>query len=74
MSRVRHSKWSACSTDERLLAGVGRRRIYCSRACQQRAYRMRQEETMWRGSGGDEDDHVDVNELLNAALRRRPRR
>jgi hypothetical protein len=55
-------------------AGVGRRRIYCSRACQQRAYRMRQEETMWPGLGGDDDDQVDVTALLNAAIRSRPRR
>jgi hypothetical protein len=35
---------------------------------------MRQEETMWRGSGGADDDPVDVSELLNAALHRRPKR
>jgi hypothetical protein len=35
--------------------------------------KAREEETMWRGSDGD-DDPVEVSELLSAALHRRPTR
>ncbi len=47
----------------------GRRRRYCSRACRQRAYRIREHERLWRESDPDPDDVGDVRALLDAALR-----
>jgi len=37
---------------------------YCYRACQQCAYRIRQEKIMWRGSSGGDDDKAGVSALL----------
>lgn len=52
----------------------GRRRLYCSSACRQRAYRQRDEERLWRGSDPVLDDVEDVASLLNASLWSRQRR
>jgi endogenous inhibitor of DNA gyrase (YacG/DUF329 family) len=48
----------------------GRRRRYCSRACQQRAYRWRQEERLWASTTSRPADSAEVAALLSAALRR----
>jgi hypothetical protein len=50
-------------------SGQGRRRLYCSNACRQRAFRQRDEERMWRGTDPNPDDLVDVTTILNAALK-----
>jgi hypothetical protein len=55
-------------------SGPGRRRLYCSNACRQRAYRQRDEERIWRGSDPDLDDVDDVATILKAALKLPPRR
>ena len=52
----------------------GRRRLYCSDACRQRAFRQRQEERLWRGSDSQPADIADVATILNAALKSPPRR
>lgn len=52
---------------------VGRRRRYCSRACQQRAYRWRQEERLWSSGSSGPADPAEVTALLSAALREQPR-
>ncbi len=52
-------------------ASQGRRPRYCSAACRQRAYRLREEERLWRGSSSETADPRAVAKLLDAALNRR---
>jgi len=52
----------------------GRRRLYCSNACRQRAYRYREVERVWRGSDPDLETDIDVTTLLNEALALQGRR
>ncbi len=48
---------------------AGRRRRYCSRACQQRAYRLREQERLWRPKApAAPADPAKVTRLLGAAL------
>ena len=54
--------------------GQGRRRLYCSNACRQRAFRQREDERLWWVSDPQPADVDDVATLLNAALRPPPRR
>lgn len=53
--------------------GTGRRRLYCTRACQQRAYRLRVESRS-RRDGSLPADLAEVNRLLAAVLRQVGRR
>ncbi|MGH7862713.1 MAG: hypothetical protein ACREOS_10805 [Candidatus Dormibacteraceae bacterium] len=55
-------------------AAAGRRRLFCSAACRQRAYRLNEQERLWRGSRGQAADAAEVARLLSQALRRPPRR
>ena len=55
-------------------AGQGRRRLYCSDACRQRAFRQREGERLWRGSDPQPADVHEVATILNAALKPPPRR
>ena len=55
-------------------AGQGRRRLYCSDACKQRAFRQREEERLWRGSDPIPADVDEVATILNAALKPSPSR
>jgi hypothetical protein len=54
-------------------AGTGRRRLYCTRACQQRAYRLRVESRS-RRDGSLPADPAEVNRLLAVVLRQVGRR
>ena len=54
--------------------GQGRRRLYCSDACRQRAFRQREDERLWRGSDLEPAHVDDVTTILNAALKPPPRR
>jgi len=49
-------------------AGTGRRRRYCTPACRQRAWRLRDEARHQRGAGTSEADPAEVTRLLNAVL------
>lgn len=50
-------------------APLGRRRRYCSRACRQRAFRLRERERVWRSWGSEvAADPAEVARLLGAAL------
>ena len=49
-------------------AATGRRRRYCTAACRQRAYRIRDEARRQRGAGGREADPAEVTRLLAAVL------
>ena len=53
---------------------AGRRRLYCSDACRQRAFRLREEERLWRGSDPHPADVDEVATILNSALKPPPRR
>lgn len=53
---------------------VGRRRLYCSAACRQRAFRLREEERLWRGSDPEAADVNEVATILYAALKPPPKR
>ncbi len=53
---------------------AGRRRLDCSDACRQRAFRQREEERLWRGSDPQPADIADAATILNAALKPLPRR
>ena len=55
-------------------SGRGRRRIYCSDACRQRAYRLRDLERMWRSSESDPEDTLDIATILDAILNQQGRR
>ncbi len=56
-----------CGRDLRR-AATGRRRRYCTPACRQRAYRLRDEARHRRGAGTGEADPAEVTRLLNAVL------
>lgn len=47
---------------------TGRRRRYCSRACQERAYRLRRSAGLWRATNADPANLGEVTSLLDAAL------
>lgn len=49
-------------------APTGRRRRYCTAACRQHAYRIRDEARRQRGAGGREADPAEVTRLLAAVL------
>jgi hypothetical protein len=51
-----------------LRAGTGRRRLFCTPACRQRAYRLRAEARRQRGADGREADPAEVTALLNDVL------
>lgn len=53
---------------------TGRRRRYCSRACQERAYRLRCAAGLWRAAKGDPALSGEATALLEAALHERRRR
>ncbi len=55
-------------------AGTGRRRLFCSPACRQRAYRLRDEARRARDAMALTADPADVTALLNAVLGLVPRR
>lgn len=46
----------------------GRRRRYCSRACQERAYRLRRSARLWRPTNPDPVLPGEVKALLEAVL------
>jgi hypothetical protein len=50
-------------------AGTGRRRLYCSQACRQRAYRLRDEQGRPRAAQRLGADPAEVTRLLAAVLR-----
>ena len=58
---------------ELLRASTGRRRLFCSPACRQRAYRLRDEARRQRG-GSLPADPAEVSRLLAAVLRQVGRR
>ncbi len=49
-------------------ASQGRRSRYCSSACRQRAYRLREDERVWRASSSGPADPRAVAAFLDAAL------
>jgi hypothetical protein len=53
---------------------TGRRRRYCSRACQERAYRLRRSAGLWRATNADPAVRGEVANLLQAAIHERRRR
>ena len=53
---------------ELLRAGTGRRRLFCSQACRQRAYRLRDEARRLRDAYGREADPAEVTRLFAAVL------
>lgn len=53
---------------ELLRAGTGRRRLFCSPACRQRAYRLRDEARRARDAVAMAADPADATALLNAIL------
>ncbi len=55
-----------------LQSGRGRRRIYCSRACQQQAYRIREENRLWRSSSSQPAPAKEVLSILKAAISSNP--
>jgi hypothetical protein len=55
-------------------ASTGRRRLYCGGACRQRAYRLRDEASRWRGARGHEADPREVASLLATVLHASTRR
>lgn len=55
-------------------ASTGRRRLYCGPACRQRAYRLRDEASRWRGARGHEADPREVASLLATVLHASTRR
>ncbi len=57
-----------------LRAGQGRRRLYCSNACRQRAFRQREDERLWRVSDPEPAEVDDVATILKAAIKPPPRR
>lgn len=68
MSAFRHPICVICG-NELESRGEGRRRLYCSQACRQQAYRLRQEA---RHMGPA--DPAEVARLLSAVLQRSTRR
>jgi hypothetical protein len=50
---------------------AGRRRRYCSRKCQERAYRLRRSAGIWRATNAEPGLAGEVTALLQAALHAR---
>jgi hypothetical protein len=73
-SVVRHASAGCVVCGVRLdRAATGRRRLFCSPACRQRAYRLRVEMRLQR-DGSLPADPADVSRLLAAVLRQVERR
>lgn len=53
---------------------IGRRRRYCSRACQEHAYRLRRTAGLWRAEDPDSPLPGEVTALLEGALQESRRR